>query len=813
MKLKRILCILLSLAMLMFTTTVYAGTNWNSSDADDLIEALDGDNIWLVYNNNGEKIGEAEGLRVTIYDAEKETKVYNTIDITGNPMMAGLTNIFCFADNIADGTECIPKTSWLTSAYIGTTYNSIDQSSIQRFHNTVASKIRNNLYHCEYVPALATIDIISENNTANLEAIRNLISGKAFLTDLCSLIDGLELSDFVEGKYKIAFEPLAYMTIAGSAWALTATECGILDKYMLDILGIYPGPLLNKMGPLTHSQLPLSAFLENKDLGISKFSAAESDIIYSQLGNIRYTNSCIIRSMGIGILSGAESPEDEPLTSSVVAEYHTDTDVYTSFTFVNESGADLVSGGTFSIKNAAGETPILSDGPLGEKVVIGLNMDYEYDEEGNIIGATPAGKEYGYLSDEVGQVHVSEDSKIRVFVENPKYSEEEFGVTPYIQLGSFHDGDFMAGKSEDFKYTIARKSTGAVLKSGTLAFSCPDGEEAMGWFEWHTPKSEQDITITIESKNSGVYILDENGYEYNKLVIDAEIAKVEEKTPPDPMVSDKRPSWQKIYSKSSVQDNIAEYAPTDGAQELSWYVWTYDWTQEDWSVGRQGSFKHVISDPDSSMNKPYPYFDAETEKVTYWLRDYGVDNRYYAHQTAANNDKKTGRRYTNAVLLSGEAHKIEYKVSLSADMTIYPSDHCYTATYSNSTDKYTMKSGYGFQIEVNAHLSGDTNFCTGSQTANVLFPEFNYNRQDTALYNRLLEKDGTSFVFRKNEYSTYNDRVHFTPIWYPDNKNYTAYAEVFDVWCPAGQLSIRLTDQMKIKGNVYDDWHIAPVKP
>ena len=29
----------------------------------------------------------------------------------------------------------------------------------------------------------------------------------------------------------------------------------------------------------------------------------------------------------------------------------------------------------------------------------------------------------------------------------------------------------------------------------------------------------------------------------------------------------------------------------------------------------------------------------------------------------------------------------------------------------------------------------------------------------------------------------------------------------------AGQLSVRLTDQIFINGNVYDDWHIAPTRP
>lgn len=156
---------------------------------------------------------------------------------------------------------------------------------------------------------------------------------------------------------------------------------------------------------------------------------------------------------------------------------------------------------------------------------------------------------------------------------------------------------------------------------------------------------------------------------------------------------------------------------------------------------------------------------------------------------------------------------VTYSVSMSAEATISPSDYCKTATYSESNGKYTMKSGYGIQINVDTHLSGDTQYCTGSQTANVLFPEFNYNRHNTTLYNRLLEKVNGSFVFKKNKYSTYNDRVHFTPIWFPDKKNYTVYVEVFDVWCPAGQLSVRLTDQIYIKGNVYDDWHIAPVKP
>lgn len=82
------------------------------------------------------------------------------------------------------------------------------------------------------------------------------------------MIDGLEYEDFQTGKYKISFEPVGYFTFAGVPWALTATECGILDKYLLDILCASTGALKSKMGPLTHSILPRSAFLEKEDLGV-----------------------------------------------------------------------------------------------------------------------------------------------------------------------------------------------------------------------------------------------------------------------------------------------------------------------------------------------------------------------------------------------------------------------------------------------------------------------------------------------------------------------------------------------------------------
>lgn len=66
----------------------------------------------------------------------------------------------------------------------------------------------------------------------------------------------------------------------------------------------------------------------------------------------------------------------------------------------------------------------------------------------------------------------------------------------------------------------------------------------------------------------------------------------------------------------------------------------------------------------------------------------------------------------------------------------------------------------------------------------------------------------TEFEFKRNEYSTYNRRVHFTPLWFPDGE-FTAYTLLEDAWTPAGMLSAKLTDDVTIKGSVYDDWHVA----
>lgn len=67
------------------------------------------------------------------------------------------------------------------------------------------------------------------------------------------------------------------------------------------------------------------------------------------------------------------------------------------------------------------------------------------------------------------------------------------------------------------------------------------------------------------------------------------------------------------------------------------------------------------------------------------------------------------------------------------------------------------------------------------------------------------------FVFKTNKYSTYNSRVHFSPIWFPDGK-YAVYGEVIDLWTPDGMLRINLNDDVIINGDLFQDWHIAKLR-
>ena len=141
-----------------------------------------------------------------------------------------------------------------------------------------------------------------------------------------------------------------------------------------------------------------------------------------------------------------------------------------------------------------------------------------------------------------------------------------------------------------------------------------------------------------------------------------------------------------------------------------------------------------------------------------------------------------------------------YSASIKGSMSLMPDDIVPTA------DGKEMKSGYGIKQDTTATLVTDapTSHITHPQTAFSVFPEFQYET-----YLRLLQRisggRSAKFAFQSNSFSTYDRAVHFTPIWYPDSKDYTVFTQVWDTWTPDGMLSINLNDYVSINGSLYDD--------
>lgn len=142
----------------------------------------------------------------------------------------------------------------------------------------------------------------------------------------------------------------------------------------------------------------------------------------------------------------------------------------------------------------------------------------------------------------------------------------------------------------------------------------------------------------------------------------------------------------------------------------------------------------------------------------------------------------------------------DYTASLTGTMEILPDDKVPTA------DGRSMKSGYGIKETAHAKLTinAPSSHYAPAQTAVSYFPEFKYRE-----YWRLLSCSGglsATFQFQPNEYSTYDRKVHFTPLWFPDQTSYTVYTYVLDAWTPSGMLSVNLNDSVEIDGSLYDDW-------
>lgn len=275
----------------------------------------------------------------------------------------------------------------------------------------------------------------------------------------------------------------------------------------------------------------------------------------------------------------------------------------------------------------------------------------------------------------------------------------------------------------------------------------------------------------------------------------------------------------KIKDKTYTMKDI--YLPKQGGSQYAWVKWHTPKTPEKIiitvSSNATSETSKIIAnvnnleektppDPTANDKKPDNYKVPPKPDNQTTSTEYGEWDCYWVSHWVYYSDGEGGGEWVDEGWW--EWKWIPYKVTLSAKMNLKADSNVPTARNNGKE----IKSGYGVDTVVDSKVgyNAPENSLTGAQNVIVTFPEFSYEKYNRVLQNTKIGYD-SSFVFKNNKYSTYNSKVHFTPLWLLDGK-YITNSKVMDVWTPTGMLSINTNDYVDIKNNLYDDWHIGPVK-
>ena len=303
---KRILSLFLSAVLcLSLCATAYAAGDPNIDTGGGGLGNGSAGNIW--YGDSG--------VRVTIVNAESHAPVSASIDLIKPPeyvLAWNKSNIVHFGK--------VSKVQYNAGAGLTPTVGS----------------------YVYIIPTQELPKIIATNSgTGSIAAIRSYFCDEQVLRGICGYT-GFNYDELIGGDYKLIIEPLAAFLYNGTPYVMTATEAALYDQQV-------SGRLRNKMGSLTHKNLPLALFLETPDLGYPAWGGSRST---------HASNSDIISSLGIGIVRFTEITE-WPEPSEFDYEYRVDTDVITS---VEVSGGQsdpdnpvsvefIIQGTTYTVSN------------------------------------------------------------------------------------------------------------------------------------------------------------------------------------------------------------------------------------------------------------------------------------------------------------------------------------------------------------------------------------------------------------------------------------------------------------------------------
>lgn len=246
----------------------------------------------------------------------------------------------------------------------------------------------------------------------------------------------------------------------------------------------------------------------------------------------------------------------------------------------------------------------------------------------------------------------------------------------------------------------------------------------------------------------------------------------------------------------------------------------FKWTVPKGIAGKK-VYCHSVVNADRNLEEAdYTNNEAELERtVAKLLASQTPDTQYAASKPSGYSipstpSVKDGQaKWSMWIYKDGTFTKVTYGVSISAATpTITPDSDSPSEQYKNGT--WSMRSGYGITIRYaptvtsyGSYTMPSSSAYTSVQNVYATFPEFKYLQ--TADNFRTLEKVNGKWVFFENDYADEQDRLHFTPLWFP-NGNYTVSVTATEVWTPAGMISsIQSSNTIKITDAAYDDWYIG----
>ena len=255
-----------------------------------------------------------------------------------------------------------------------------------------------------------------------------------------------------------------------------------------------------------------------------------------------------------------------------------------------------------------------------------------------------------------------------------------------------------------------------------------------------------------------------------------------------------------------------------GEENLVWFEVTLP---ESGYYRDEVTFRFTITPPDGMSGTPFTA--SETVAVTDPVIRSSPQTKF--EKAAPSSFLRLNRKNRSSPVVawsvweweSGSFIRRSYSASLNVKAALAPDETAGFRSYNASSGLWTTRSGYGLNTSLEVSVKDLPGMIAGNARADVFYPEFNYSVASNQSNNLLTEgrsvaggKITYGFSFPEDPQSLSKNRMHKTPVWYPDGE-YTVNYEIYDVWTPGGELTAFDYAVILISGNMYDDSYAKPV--